>query len=45
MGATHKAAAPDLAYLNGDKVFIGFFSALLVSKNEFMQKVLISEVQ
>ena len=44
-GATRKAAAaPALAYLNGDKVPIGDFLALLVGKNEFMQKVLISEL-
>ena len=29
-------AAPALAYLNGDKVPIGDFLALLVGKNEFM---------
>lgn len=35
--ATRKAAAaPALAYLNGDKVPIGDFLALLVGKNEFM---------
>ena len=30
------AAAPALAYLNGDKVPIGDFLALLVGKNEVM---------
>ena len=30
------AAAPALAYLNGDKVPIGDFLALLVGRNEFM---------
>ena len=35
--ATQKAAAaPVLAYLNGEKVPIGDFLALLVGKNEFM---------
>ena len=35
--ATRKAAAaPALAYLNGEKVPIGDFLALLVGKNEFM---------
>ena len=44
--ATRKAAAaPALAYLNRDKVLIGNFLALLVGKNEFMQKVLVSELQ